>query len=72
MDWIGLNLSVRPRVVHLTIIEVRVKELRDLANEALLHNLARIGSKASQAKRPVLRRFSSFGHPSSIRFGPPQ
>ena len=28
-----------PRVVHLTIIEARVKELRDLADEALLHNL---------------------------------
>ena len=39
VDWIGLNLSVRPRVVHLTITEARVKELRDLADEALLHNL---------------------------------
>ena len=39
VDWIGLNLSVRPRVVHLTIAEARVKELRDLAEEALLHNL---------------------------------
>ena len=39
VDWIGLNLSVRPRVVHLTITEARVKELRDLAEEALLHNL---------------------------------
>ena len=39
VDWIGLNLSVRPRVVHLAIAEARVKELRDLAEEALLHNL---------------------------------
>ena len=39
VDWIGLNLSVRPRVVHLTITEARVKELRDLADEASLHNL---------------------------------
>ena len=39
VDWIGLNLSVRPRVVHLTITEARVKELHDLADEALLHNL---------------------------------
>ena len=38
-DWIGLNLSVRSRVVQLTITEARVKELRDLADEALLHNL---------------------------------
>ena len=28
-------------------------------------------SKASQAKRPVLRRFSSFRDPFSTRFGPP-
>ena len=39
VDWIGFNLSVRPRVVQLTITEARVKELRDLADEALLHNL---------------------------------
>ena len=39
VDWIGLNVSVHPRVVHLTITEARVKELRDLADEALLRNL---------------------------------
>ena len=39
VDWIGLTVSVQPRVVHLTITEARVKELRDLAEEALVRNL---------------------------------
>ena len=39
VDWIGLTVSVHPRVVHLTITEARVKELRDLADEALVRNL---------------------------------
>ena len=34
-----MNLSVHPRVVHLTITEARVKELRDWADEALLHKI---------------------------------